>query len=82
MTLREFNDINVTTKASYTVFYGKKRIDSFVVDYIGDIDSTHNLIRLMEKGAEVEFVSVNSVTNILEVTVKLPSQKKGGNKVV
>lgn len=79
MTLKEFNDVNVTIETRYKVFDGKKFVYSFIVDladYLDDVESTYKLTELINKGAKVQFVDVNSVTKLMEVTVQLPTQKK------
>ena len=79
MTLKAFNDVNVTTETRYKVFDGKKFIYSFVVDlahYLDKAESTYKLTELINKGAKVQFVDVDSVTKLMEVTVQLPAQKK------
>lgn len=79
MTLKAFNKVNVTIKTRYKVFDGEKFVYSFIVDLahcLNESESVYKLTELINKGAKVQFVDVNSVTKLMEVTVQLPAQKK------
>lgn len=79
MTLKAFNDVNVTIETRYKVFDGEKFVYSFIVDLahcLNESESVYKLTELINKGAKVQFVDVDSVTKLMEVTVQLPAQKK------
>lgn len=72
MKLKTFEKVNVNIKTEYTVFHGDEPIDSFVVDYLGQTKEEIQKLKYYEEaGAKVRFVSVNTVTGNLSVTVEI-----------
>lgn len=73
MTLKAFDEVNVSTKTSYTVFKDGKCVDLFTVDYGENVrkDNVLKEVALRDSGAKVRFISVNSVTGVLEVSVDI-----------
>ena len=71
MTLKTFDRVNVSTKTHYTVFRGENYVYDFTADYCEDSQSLFKLVHLKKQGAVVRFVTVNSATGLLEVTVDI-----------
>lgn len=79
MLLKTFNSVNRETVTNYVVFRGKdaknkEYYGDFCVDYLkaSTPEGSKNLLRLMnyeERKAKVLHVSVNCVTNMLDVTI-------------
>ena len=76
MKLKTFNRVDVSVHTEYTIFDRNGRYqDSFRVDYTDTTkEGTARLLKLydlMKRGADVEHVSVNSVTGLLDVSVRV-----------
>lgn len=76
MKLKTFNRVDVSVHTEYTVFDRNGSYqESFRVDYTDatreGIASLLKLYDLMKRGADVEHVSVNSVTGLLDISVRV-----------
>lgn len=73
MLLKTFDKHNVAVKTEYTVWNkAGDLLDYFLEDYTNPLES--NVIKkldLVEKGAKVKYVSVNSATGRLSVSVEV-----------
>ena len=69
MKLKSFEKVNVAVEYEVVVFHGADPVDDFVINYLGD---TKNLAKKTEYAdAKVKFVSVNSATHRLSVTLEI-----------
>lgn len=72
MKLKSFNKVNVETKCEYHVFDGAEWVDTFEVDYLADkLTGLTKLNKYIEMGATVRFVTVNTATKLLSITIDI-----------
>ena len=71
MKLKTFNKVNVSEKTEYTVFDKEDNFkDIFIVDYLEGATNWYKVRNLIEKGAEIRFVSASPIhKDLLEVSV-------------
>lgn len=76
MKLKTFNRVDVSVHTAYIVFDRNGSYqESFRVDHTDATrEGTASLLKLydlMKRGADVEYVSVNSVTGLLDISVRV-----------
>lgn len=73
MKFKTFDKVNVAVEYEIVVFHEGEPIDHFTVSYLPGAE-TSNISKkeaLKEKGATVRFVSVDSATGLLDITVEV-----------
>ncbi len=76
MKLKTFDKCNVAVVTEYTVFRGDECVDWFTEDYCKtEGDNVRKKLAYIEKGADVRFVAVNSVTGHLRVSLSIKEEE-------
>lgn len=73
MKLKTFDRVNVAVQAEYTVWDRKTDalLDNFYVDFAKPYpdDGITKVLDLIHRGADIQYVRVNSASGLLDVTV-------------
>lgn len=69
MKFKSFDKVNVAVEYEVVVFNANDPIDDFVIDYLGDHKNLSKKAQYAD--AKVRYVSVNSATHRLSVTLEV-----------
>lgn len=69
MKFKSFDKVNVAVEYEVVVFNADDPIDDFVIDYLGDHKNLSKKVQYAD--AKVRYVSVNSATHRLSVTLEV-----------